>query len=163
MLWPGPAHITQFPALPSSAKSTLAGDTVQIPEVAAYFSDNYREFVIPFYSKAYQQFTKFPFAPIRLNYPPEFSWTAIKRHTDSTYLEELVYPLRDSLFVNGFEAFYQDDTPKFWGATKFEQEGRMWDTKATLRFYPSSILARLIVWFGIILSVLWIYKLGKRL
>ena len=54
MIWPGPANISDFKALPNSTKSTLEGDTIQIPNVTAFFSDNYRDFVIPFYKKNYQ-------------------------------------------------------------------------------------------------------------
>lgn len=163
MSWPGPGKISDFKPLPSSDKSKLAGDTVQIPNVAGYFSNNFREFVAPFYSKVYQDLTRSPMPPLRLNYPPEFSWTAIKKHTDSTYLEELVYPLRDSLYVNGYEPFYSDGSPKFWGSTKFEVENRAWFTKTTIRFYPSTFVVRFFVWLGISFSVLMLYKLGKKI
>lgn len=163
MLWPGPNSISQFPPLPSSEKSTLEGDTIQIPNVSAYFSDNFREFVIPFYSQSYQKLTNLPFPPLNLNHPPEYSWIAIKRHTDSTYIEELMYPLRDSLYVNGFEPLYSDGMPKWWGASKFEVGGQQYFTKTTLRFYPSPIWARCVVWLGIILSTFLLFKLGKEI
>lgn len=163
MLWPGPGKISEFSPLPDSSKSQLEGDTIQIPNVAGYFSDNYREFVVPFYLKNYQNLSKLPFPPLKLNRPPEYSWIAIKKHTDSTYLEELVYPLRNSLYVNGFEPFYSDGSPRFWGSTTFEVDGHSWHTKATLRFYPSSAVARIIVWLGIISSIFFIYKLGRRI
>lgn len=163
MLWPGPSKIDQFAALPSSEKSKLEGDTIQIPNVSAYFSNNFRDFAVPFYSGYYQNVTKFPFPPMQLNHPPEFSWTAIKKHTDSTYLVELVYPLRDSLYVNGFEPFYENGEPKYWGAIKFEEGKNIWFTKTTLRFYPSPIWAKLLTWFGITLSLFLIYRLGKNI
>lgn len=163
MLWPGPSKISDFKALPNSDKSKLEGDTIQIANVAAYFSDNFREFVVPLYSNVYQGSSRLPFPPLRLNYPPEFSWVAIKKHTDSTYLEELVYPLRDSLYINGFEPFYSDGQPKFWGATKFEVDNHSWYTKTTIRFYPSSTWAKILVWLGITLSILFIYRLSKRI
>lgn len=163
MLWPGPGRIDQFPALSASDKSTLEGDTIQIPNVSAYFSNNFRAYVVPFYSNAYRNLTNLPFPPLRLNHPPEFSWLTIKKHTDSTYLEELVYPLRDSLYVNGFEPFYEDGTPKFWGATKLEVDGNAWFTKTTLRFYPSTIAARIVTWFGIVLSTYFLFRLGKAI
>lgn len=163
MLWPGPSQISDFYALPNSDKSTLEGDTIQVPNVAGYFSNNYREFVTPFYSKNYQKKTLLPFPPFKLNHPPEFSWIAIKRHTDTTYLEELIYPLRDSLYVNGLEPYYEDGTPKFWGATKFEIGKNIWFTKVTLRFYPSNPLVKFLVWLGICVSIFWIYKLGRRI
>lgn len=163
MLWPGPGKISDFTPLPYSDKSTLEGDTIQIPNVAAYFSNNYRNFVVNFYAKNYQQNSKFPFPPLRINLPPEFAWNAIKKHTDSTYLEELVYPLRDSLYVNGFEPFYEDGSPKFWGSTKLNEGSNLWYTKTTLRFYPSNIFTRFLVWLGIISSIYLLFKIGKKI
>ncbi|MBU1000390.1 hypothetical protein KKE78_03285 [Patescibacteria group bacterium] len=162
MIWPGPSNISDFMSLPHSVKSDLAGDTVQIPNVVAYFSDNFREEVVSFYLENYQKKTRLPFGPMRLNHPPEYSWTVIKKHTDSTYFEELIYPLRDSLYVNGFEPFYQDGSPKFWGAGKFNVEGGFF-TKATLRFYPSKIATKILVWLGIISSIYLLSKMGKKI
>ncbi len=163
MLWPSPNKISDFAALPNSDKSTLSGDTIQIPNVSAYFSDNFREFVMPFYKENFQKLSKLPFPPLVLNHPPEFSWTAIKKHTDSTYLEELVYPLRDSLYVNGFEPFYSDRTSKFWGSTKFEVDGHTWYTKTTMRFYPSGLIVKFLVWLGIVISLSLLFKLGRKI
>lgn len=163
MILPGPAKIADFKALPNSDKSTLAGDNIaQVPNVAGYFSDNYRKFVTDFYARNYQGKTWLPFPPLRLNHPPEYSWNVIKKHTDGTYLEEFVYPLRDSLYVNGFEPFYEDQTPKYWGATKFGENGHSWETKVTLRFFPSTIFVRFLVWLGIVYSILLLYRLGKK-
>lgn len=163
MVLPGPSKISDFKALPNSQKSRLEGDTIQIPNVSAYFSNSYREFVVPFYAKNYRSKILLPIPPLRLNHPPEFSWTAIKKHTDSTYLEELVYPLRDSLYVNGYEPFYTDGTSKFWGSTKFDADGNLWETKTTLRFYPSNIWVRILVWFGITASIFAIFKMTKKI
>lgn len=163
MIWPGPGKISDFKPLPTSSKSKLAGDTFQIPNVAGYFSDNYRSFVVPFYLSDYQKSARLPFPPLRLNHPPEYSWTTIKKHTDSTYLEELVYPLRDSLYVNGFEPFYPDGKPKFWGSTNFVVDGHSWYTKTTLRFYPSKLIVRILVWFGVIISIYLLFKMGRKI
>lgn len=162
LLIPGPSSIRDFPALPSSVKSDLEGDTIQVPNVSAYFSDNFRVFVNNFYKENYKKQTLIPFLPIRLNYPPEFAYTAIKDQTRSTYLEEYVYPLRDSLFVNGYEPFYENGKPKFWGSIKADEKNNIYYNKTTLRYYPSSYIARLIVWLGITLSVLFIWKTGRR-
>lgn len=163
MLWPGPSKISDFDPLPNSAKSKLDGDVWQVPNVVGYFSDNYRELTVPFYLSNYWSSTKLPFPPLRLNHPPEFSWTAIKKHTDSTYLEELIYPLRNSLFINGMEPFNFDGSPKFWGSSKFSADNGAWYTKATMRFYPSSVPVRFLVWFGISISILSLYKLGRSI
>ncbi len=163
MLVPGPSSIENFKSLPNSDKSTLAGDTVQIPNVSAYFSDNFRDFVVPFYFQNYKEKTWLPFPPLKLNHPPEFSWNVIKRHTDSTYFEEIVYPLRDSLYVNGYEPFYEDGSPKFWGSAKLNEGKNLWFTKTTLRFFPSSPIVKFIVWLGISVSILFLYKLGRKI
>ncbi len=163
MLWPGSGKISSFKALPNSAKSTLSGDTVQIPNVSAYFSNNFRKFVIPFYTENYQQNSFLPFPPLRLNHPPEYSWDVIKKHTETTYLEELVYPLRDSLYINGYETFRPDGTPVFYSVPKLEEGGREWFTKVTLRLYSSNFLIRIMVWAGIIFSIIWISKLGRKI
>lgn len=163
LLIPGPSSITDFPPLPNSAKSSLEGDTIQVPNVAGYFSDNNRDLATHFYRNEYQKRTWFPFLPLRLNHPPEYAYTAIKVETHSTYLEEFYYPLRDSLFVNGMEPLFPDGTPKYTGAIKFDNEGRISDTKVTLRYYPSSILTRIVVWLGICLSIILLWKVGRRI
>lgn len=163
MLWPGPSQISQFSPLPDSAKSTLEGDTIQIPNVAGYFSNQFRDFVVPFYVKDYQKISHFPFPPIRLNHPPEYSWEVIKKHTETTYLEELVYPLRDSLYVNGYEILRPDGTSVFYAVPRLEEAGVSWPTKTTLRLYTSNILVRLIVWVGILISMIKIFSLGRRI
>lgn len=163
MLWPGPSKISEFRPLPDSAKSTLAGDTIQIPNVSAYFSNNFRNFVIPFYLNNYQQNNYFPFPPIRLNHNPEYSWVVIKKPTDTTYLEEFVYPLRASLYVNGFETHRPNGTNIFVSAPALEEAGQKWFTKATLRLYTPGFLSRIIVWAEIIIAISLIVKLGRRI
>jgi len=163
MLLPGPDSIADFPALPDSIKSTLEGDTIQVANVSAYFSNNYRDFVIPYYYESYQENSSVPFGPLRLNYPPEFAFTAIKDQTQSTYLEEFAYPLRDSLFVNGLEPVEKDGTPRYVGGGRFEIDGKFINTKVTLRFYPSTIPVKIAVWFGINLSALLLFVMSKRI
>ena len=162
MIWPFPSEISKFQPLPDSVKSELAGDTYQVPNVAAYFSNNYRDFVVKFYQDNFKKLAYMPFSPFRLNYPPEYSFVAIKKHTDTTYIEELVYPLKGSLFVNGYEPFNPDKTPKFWGSTNFVVEGSTWDTKTTLHLFPSSFIVRLIVWAGIVSSISLLHRLTRK-
>lgn len=162
LIIPIPSSIEDFSALPNSVRSKLDGDTWQVPNNKAYFSDNYRDFVIPFYKTIFQQKNYFPFPPIRLNYPPEFAYTAIKVQTESTYLEEFAYPLRDSLFVNGFEQFYADGQPVFPRAVQFEADGQKFNTKVTLRYYHSPLWARLMTWMGINVAVIFLWRFGKK-
>lgn len=163
LIWPSPFSVTEFNPLPNSVKSTLDGDTVQVPNVSAFFANTFRTENVSFYKKNYQQLSNFFFPPLKLNHPPEYAFTAVKKYTDSTYLEELVYPLRDSLYVNGFEPFYEDGQPRFWGATKFSVGDNSWLTKITLRFYPSPLWSRVVVWFGISVSVFLLWIMTKRI
>ncbi|MFI5205618.1 MAG: hypothetical protein ACHQVK_01640 [Candidatus Paceibacterales bacterium] len=140
----------------------MPGDTYQLPLVAGYFSNNYRAFATNFYRQAFKNLTWFPFLPWRLNYPPEYAFTAIKDQTHSTYLEEFYYPLRDSLFVNGLEPF-ENGVSRYNGAVKFEQAGQLWETKVIIRYYPSSVAVRLALGIGIIASVFLLWKLSKRI
>lgn len=159
---PEPHSINDFPPLPNSVKSTQAGDTWQIPNTIGYFSNNYRDEVMPFYVKQYANKSWVSFNPIRLNYPPEFAFTAIKVETPSTYLEEIVYPLKGSLYVNGLEHFEKDSTPKFDGAYQFSLPEGKFNTKVTLRYYPSPLYVRFIVWIGINVAFIALWKVGKK-
>lgn len=153
LLMPGPSSINDFPALPASVKSSLEGDTIQVPDVAGYFSNNYRDFVIPFYSQGFQAKTKFFFKPLRLNHPPEDAYAKIKDQTPSTYLEEITYPFRDSLYINGLEPLTEDGQPRYQGADRIEYDGARYDTKVTLRYYSSGLVPRVVLWLGVNLSV----------
>lgn len=163
MALPGPSSVYEFPALPDSRKSTLEGDTIQVPNISAYFSDHYREDgAIPFYLNEYRSKTYLPFPPVRLNYPPEYAFATVKDQTHSTYLEEFVYPLRDSLFVNGLEPFDRSGVPRYRSAVKFEFPDRSYWTKVTLRYYPSSLPVRLAVWLGVVSSIYLLWNLGRK-
>jgi len=165
LIWPDDANdVYTFKALPNSVKSTLPGDSVQVTNLTAFFSDNYRDFVIPYYQEDYKNLVRFPFPPLELNYPPEYAFTVIKDQTQSTYLEELTYPFRGSLYINGLEPFIENTRePRYDGATLFGQSGGLYQTKVILRYYPSSLVFRIIVWLGINSSIIFLYKVGKRI
>jgi len=163
MITPGPDGINDFPDLPSSVRSDLDGDVWQVPDVAGYFSSNYRDYAISYYQNKYSQVSRMPFKPIRLIHPPEYAYTYIKDQTQSTYLEELLYPLRDSLYINGLEPFDEDGvTPRYEGAIKPGFKGNDYLTKVTVRFYPSAIISRIIVWAFINLSFYLLFYVSKK-
>lgn len=162
MILPGPGKIEEISALPNSVKSTLDGDTEQVPNVAGYFSSNFRKEAVKFYVNDYQSKTILPIPPLRLNYPPEHAWTVIKKYTDSTYIEELVYPLRGSLYVNGMEPFLENGEPRYEGATKLHLTGSEYLTKVTLRLFPSSVYDRIIVWIGLVISIYLLWNATKK-
>lgn len=163
LLLPGPSKISDFPALPDSVKSSLEGDTVQVPNIAAYYSDNYRDFVISYYREAFTLISKFPFPALRLNYPPEDAFTYIKDQTQSTYLEEITYPFRESLFISGLEPLDKDGKPRYLGGDSFLVDGSRYRTKVTIRYFPSPLIARLAVWLGINTSFALLAFVGRRI
>lgn len=151
LLWPGPTSIGDVSALPDSVKSTEPGDTTQVTNVAAYFSNMRRKEVTSFYYQEFSYLTIFgiPIPPIKLNRPPEEAYTYIRDQQASTYLEEYIYPPRDSIYVNGFEPFNELGKPYKLGATDIFIDGVFYDTKTTIRYYGSSMVWRLIVYLGI--------------
>jgi hypothetical protein len=162
LVMPGPTVIADFLPLSDSTKSSYEGDTIQVPNVASYFSDHYRTDVVAFYTEGYLNKTKFFFKPLRLNHPPEEAYTFIKDQTPSTYLEELTYPFRDSLFVNGYEPLDENGEARWRGASRIEYDGARYDTKVTLRYYPSKLSARLLLWLGVNASVIALIYLGRK-
>lgn len=78
---------------------------------------------------------KIPFLTYRLNYPPEEAYGIIRDQTRSTFLEEIVHPFRESVYVNGFEPKTDKD--------RIFIEGKEWRQKITVRWVPSKIYARL--------------------
>ena len=85
----------------------------------------------------------------RLNYPPEESQTLIRDQTKSTYLEEIVHPLRESILINGFEPTKPQDAINI--------EARAWRQKIIVKYVPSSILVRavIVIFSGVFVSILF--------
>lgn len=102
LLLPPPSDL---PDLPDSLRSTLPGDTVQIPGVSAYFTDLDRQTVISFYEENFSRssFLGIKFPTFRLNHPPERARQIYVDTMRSYYLEEVIHPFRESLYINGFE------------------------------------------------------------
>ncbi len=162
MLWPAPTTLAHFNEYPTFLDYIEDWDFYVSPHTTSYFSNDFREEIVTFYRKSYQQGSKLPFPPLKLNYPPELAFSLIKDQTKSTYLEEFVYPLRDSIYINGFEPFLKNGQKRYEGAKIFEVLGEIYLTKTTVRFYPSPIWIRIIVWFGIVISCYFLWKLSKR-
>jgi hypothetical protein len=153
--------------LPNSFKSDEPGDTWQIENVSAYYTEKDRGEVISFYQNYFTKPTIFP--PIRLNYPPEFGKEVFIDTKQTYYLEELVYPLKQSLFVNGYE--WQNDvfTPVASREQfKLEADGKVWKSKVSLKWFASSLPTRLVIfwsgWLVFLTSIsLWTRELSQFL
>lgn len=161
ILWPGLSSVNDFSPLPGSLKSREPGDTFQNLNNAAYFSDYRREFVIDFYKKELEQINIFgiKLPSIRLNHPPEEAFQYIRDQQYGTYLESFNYPLREVLFINGWEPFSQEGVPFYRGITHVVVNGEFFDSKVTIRFYNSNLVSRVFVYLGIWIAFILLYKL----
>jgi hypothetical protein len=141
-----------FPGmLPNSIQSFEPAD-IETPLRRGYYTDYSRQEVMNHYFQEFQKSKLFglPFLTYKLNYPPEDAQTLIRDQARSTYLEEIVHPFRESIFINGFEPKQAKDV--------IQIDGKFWNQKVIVRYYPSNVFLRLT--FALISAIL-IYFLGK--
>lgn len=120
----------EFPSPPADALQSKEPADSETPLRRAYFTNFTREDVMAHYKKEFKW-------GIRLNYPPEESRTLIRDQTRSTFLEEIVHPLRESVYINGFEPKDAKDAINI--------EGLPWRQKIIIRYVPSNVLVRVLV------------------
>jgi len=148
-----------IPNLEPALKSNEPGDTIQIPGVWAYYTNLSRGEVVAFYKKAFSRspFFNLPLITYRLNHPPEYARETIRDTQQSNFYEEIVHPLRESLFINGWipkeDKVYLSKSLK--PITEFLVDGQTFSAKITLYHVQSPLWARILVWTGIILA-LWL-------
>ena len=140
---------------PNSLQSNEPADT-ETPFRRAYFTDYTREQVLSWYENQFKRstFLNIPLPTYRLNYPPEDSATIIRDQTRSTFLEEIVHPFRESIYVNGFEPTSRKDTIII--------QGRQFKEKIIIKYVPSSIWIRIGIFAGTILFIIIIYREWKK-
>jgi hypothetical protein len=142
----------EFPTPPpNSVQSQEPADT-ESPLRHAYFTDYTREEVLTWYKNQFNYSPFMELAPLptyRLNYPPEEAYGIIRDQTRSTFLEEIVHPFRESLFINGFEPKVEKDAINI--------DGKKWRQKITVRWVPSSVYSRILVGILTIFCVWFIY------
>ena len=109
-----------------------------------YYTNYGRSETLFHYQKKFILFKKLPNSifNFRLNYPPEESQWLIRDQTRSTFLEEIVHPMRESIYISGFEPQKDKD--------KIIIDGVSWRQKVIIRYVQSTIIARI----AIALSVL---------
>lgn len=173
LILPGPTRIEDFPPLPNSVKSDEPGDTYQNPNIAAYFSNEWRKEATGFYLKEFQAlhceklFGIFPnpicyIPPIRLNHPPELAFEYIRDQQLTTYLEEYLYPMRESIFVNGYEPYDKSGRPFDGKSQPLTANGVEYPTKTTLRYYPSNTFSRVFVYIASFCLMTILFKEFRR-
>lgn len=148
----------QLKDLTNAARSDEPGDTIQLKNVSAYYTNQSRTEIINFYKANYSG----PFRII-LNHPPEKAKTIIRDTTQSYYFEEFVLPLKESLFVNGYE--WENDVftkPEKRIQNKLIFKGKEYKTKVTLKTFPTSPLSRLLTLFSIEIGIAGIFFAYKK-
>ncbi len=127
---PGPA----FPEPPPG--SLISSEPADIESVyrKAYYTNLSRSEIMKYYKNEFN-------APLQfgLNHPPEDATEIIRDQTRSNYLEELVHPWKESLFVNGFTPDKPQDI--------MVRDNKIYASKITIRFVPSTPAQRLTVLF----------------
>ncbi|MDO8619120.1 MAG: hypothetical protein Q7R49_04240 [Candidatus Daviesbacteria bacterium] len=166
---PDPVSVFDFPQLPHSVKSNLDGDTWQNPNIVAYYSDLRRDGITKFYRDFFSKSLLFgiPVPMIVLNHPPEEAYRYVRDQQESTFLEQYTFPLRGTIFVNGYEPttanqIHGKDTTETIANTIKYGDSR-YKSKTTLRYYPTSVWARLLVYCGIWFAFVWLFKINRKL
>lgn len=138
-----------LPELRDSGRSDEPGDTTQHPDQKGFYSNLTRQEVLSdIQSQSNLKLLGYTIPSYRLNYPPEEAGTLVRDQLRSNYLEEIVYPLRNSIFVNGWEP---KNAPRngSQSAAKFSElflHGTPYNDKITLRPVSSPLWARILVW-----------------
>lgn len=151
---PGPS----FPKPPPDALQSKEPADTETPLRRAYFTNYTRQQVLDWYES---EFDTSPFKNIKLptyllNYPPENAQTIIRVQTRSTFLEEIVHPIRESVYINGFEPKELKDAINI--------EGKPWRQKIIVRHVPGSLGLRLFSFLAIVFSIILVAKeWGKTL
>lgn len=153
----------KVPQLPDAALSDEPGDTWQNPGQTAYFTNWERKQVLPYLQEDFSlEFVGFTIPSYRLNYRPEEADKYIRKHIDSYYLEEIVHPLRESLFVHGWNPH---KSPRFDHLSDDDIRERLiifkdevYRSKIILNPYYSNLLVRALIWTAIFPASYYVFK-----
>lgn len=165
---PGAQSIDDFPGLKPSVKSDLPGDTWQNPNISAYFSDYDRAGITDYYKNFFSKTLLFGISlpVVSINHRPESAYQYVRDQQESTFLEEYIFPMRDSIFVNGYEPAVENERFKrvrtFIGDNISYKDG-YYASKTTLRYYPSNVFLRIFAYLGIWVAIFGIKEITMKL
>ncbi len=129
---------------PDSSQSAEDADSESFYR-RAYFTNYSREEVVAHYE------SQFNYLPIlKLNYPPEDAQTLIRDQARSSYLEELVHPLRESIYINGFSPKTAKD--EIW------HRGIKYKHKITIKYVPGNVIPAFLVVTAAGMLAYWLIK-----
>jgi hypothetical protein len=139
----------EYPDLTGATRSDQEGDTWQHPDQKGFYTNMDRASVLrDIQSQFVIKLGGFTLPSFRLNYAPEEVAVFVREQIESYYLEEIIYPFRESLFVNGWEPkkspIYAKLIPKDVPQIIFH--GVVYDSKVTLKPTSSPVWARILIW-----------------
>lgn len=131
--------------LPQSIQSTEPADLESVYR-KSYFTDHDRSEIMAHYFNEYRKdvFT-LPYLTYKLNYPPEEAQILIRDQTRSSFLEEIVHPLHQSIYINGYQPKDNKDI--------IFVEGKNWQHKVTVKYVSSALFVRIVIGISIIILV----------
>lgn len=145
----------EFPQPPAGAVQSFEPADVENTLRRGYYTNLNREEVISHYKNEFNK--GFNVYTPRLNYPPEDAPVFIRDQTKSTFLEEIVHPLRESIYINGFEP-KSEEYAQYYKGIRYNQ-------RIIIRYIPSSNLNRIIILaLTLVVSLLLMreYKYAKK-
>lgn len=153
--------IKPLPVLSSGGLSDEEGDTWQNPDQRGYYTNMTRQQVLDEVQKNTQiQLWGITIPNYRLNYRPEEAGEMVRDQLKSNYLEEIIYPLRSSIYVNGWEPknspFYANKPTK--EIPDISLHGVPYEAKVTLKPLNSDFSSRLLVWTLIFPATFFVVK-----
>lgn len=131
-----------FPSSPSDFVQSMEPADTETPFRRGYYTNLSRAEVIDYYENKFNQ--GFNVYTPRLNYPPEDAPELIRDQTKSTFLEEIVHPLRESIYINGFEP-KTEEYAQYYKGIRYNQ-------KVIIRYVPSEVWIRIVVLIGALVS-----------
>lgn len=129
-----------------------------------FYVNGVRSEVIEHYKNEFNKIAfmgiKFELFSLGLNYPPEEAQTIIRDQTRSTYLEEVVHPFRESLYVSGFEPKKDSD--------KIIVNGTDYQQKVIVKMIRTPLYVRMAVgiatvFLGYFVLSLWIKFINNKI
>lgn len=151
-----------YPDLTQAERSNEPGDTWQNPDQKGYYTNLTRAEVIgQLQAKFTIKFLGITIPSIRFNYRPEEAYTLVRDQLNSYYLEEIVYPFRESLFVNGWEP---TNSPRFVGmkTPDLSINGIPFLSKVTLKPTNSKVVSRVVIWTLIFPATYFVFMSLKK-
>lgn len=139
------------PSLDNSALSNEPGDTWQNPGQSGYYSNQSRfEILTTIQKKFHISIFGYQMPSYRLNYRPEEAHELVRDQLKSNYLEEIVYPLHSSVFVNGWEPkLAPRRVKKDLADDNLSINGIPYEAKITIKPTYSSPISRVAIWTAV--------------